>query len=264
MIRGLVLCIICHCELPPIPHLNHSDAGGAQIDHQPVSHDSPNQSDIDQAPPVPNVTGKSSDTCDKPFTFIDTFGRCVCIEGYFSNRPREAGCWTCEKPCSRFATCIGPGTCKCEAGYTGDGRNCDPVLPVLINISPKSCHPVNCVVNATFSNSAADNNRGYCRFGFVVVAARLVSEGVFACPVPELEAGIVPVSISFDGEHFSAEVMTLTVAQFYLDMDTAILGISVIAVVIALLFAGLNSCRTKKVPHVNDSVVANAARRNGL
>jgi hypothetical protein len=72
---------------------------------------------------------------------------------------------------------------------------------------------MDCVINATFSNTEKLTGMGYCRFDHVLVQADSFVPGVIQCRVPQIAAREIMVAISFDSTRFSEVQLPLKIAK---------------------------------------------------
>jgi len=146
--------------------------------------------------------------CRGKNTIIGESGKCECVSGFEFGDPNNEGCYTCNKACHEYASCIFPGECRCNDGYFGDGENlCVIPRPIIVN-RPPSALPSSggseiSVQLKPFEKFHPKN--GFCMVGRVIFRAFFVNSSLIRCITLKQKEGTKKFSVSFNNETWSTE-----------------------------------------------------------
>ena len=186
------------------------------------------------------IFGEDYPNCSDKNTTRDSFGVCVCKEGYLGDPMDENGCYKCDEKCDENAICVYPGVCQCAYGFSGNASvKCYPEIPKILSVSPNKIPLKGGVfINVSFSTNAKIKISGYCKIGKVLVPSKNVDlhNNLMFCLAPPQDSGKYPIFISFDSHFWSNETFTIEYSQ-----ENAFLSIAIIIFVYCLivLFAGI-------------------------
>lgn len=179
--------------------------------------------------------------CKGPHTFINGTGFCECSADFpFGDPLSEIGCWTCNPPCDLNAHCYGPDQCRCNEGYIGDGLDvCEKPVPNLKGFTPKSANiygneKITALIHVNAPNYTT--NKGYCRFGPIIVEADTINTTHITCTTQKGKEGVFPISVSFDGVHWSTENYTFIFNNDKTSQVTILFGFISCSLIIILGF----------------------------
>lgn len=143
--------------------------------------------------------------CSNPHSHKNEYGYCDCDDGYSGDPESSRGCYKCSQNCTTYAECVYPGVCECMYGYIGNGTvKCELAIPKIVSLSPNFAYlSDNIIVNVSYSYPFHKPYSAYCKFGDYSLLAESITENLLICRAPHKHPQKIPVSISFDGIHYS-------------------------------------------------------------